>query len=125
MKGADEYYDLFDGESQQLGRLYLQLRQHARGKCFEIKLMPDGMVGSGDYVAGKDVVEVYGMVSGQRGWTEAYDWIHVGKWKDDFLAIVEQKKLEKAQSKDSAEKIKQESNDADRKNTQSLLAAYT
>ena len=96
MKGADEYYDLFKGRSQQFGRLYLQASKHARGKCFEIKMMPEGMIGSGDSVSGHNVVEVYGVVSGQRGWTEAYGWIHKGKWQDDFFAIVERKKADRA-----------------------------
>ena len=99
MKGADEYYDLFKGKSQQVGRLFLQLHTHARGKCFEIFLLPEGLEVEGDRISGRDNVEVYGMTGGQRGWTESYGWLHTGKWKDDFLAIVERKKIERDESK--------------------------
>lgn len=125
MKGADEYYDLFNGKSQQYGRLYLQLNTHARGKCFEIKLMPEGMIGSGDYVSGNDVVELYGMTGGHRGWTETYGWLHFGKWQEDFFAIVEQKKAERAElMADGVEREKLKT-DQSKKNTSKLLAAYT
>ena len=96
MQGADDYYDLFNGKSQQIGRLFFQLSTHARGKCFEIFLLPKGVEAKGSTIGGvKDIVEVYGMTGGQRGWTETYGWLHKGKWQDDFSAIVEQKKVER------------------------------
>lgn len=96
MKGADEYYDLFNGKSQQIGRLFLQLHRHARGKCFEIVLLPEGAEIKGNTIGGaEDTVEVYGMTGGQRGWTETYGWLHKGKWQEDFSAIIEMKKTER------------------------------
>lgn len=94
MQGADEYYDLLRGQSQQIGRLYFQLHSHARGKCFEIFLLPEGLVAESTTQWRKNSVEVYGVTGGQRGWTETYGWLHKGKWQEDFAAIVDQKKEE-------------------------------
>ena len=66
MKGADEYYDLFNGKSQQIGRLFLQFHTHARGKFFEIYLLPKGIEIKGNVISGRDNVEIYGMTGGQR-----------------------------------------------------------
>lgn len=94
MKGADEYYSLFKGKSQQRGRLFLQCHSHARGSCFEIILLPEGVKVEGSYPTNADNgVEVYGMTGGQRGWTETYGWLHKGKWQDDFNEIVSQEKI--------------------------------
>ncbi len=126
MQGADEYYDLFRGESQQIGRLFFQLHTHARGKCFEIFLVPDGVKVEGGHVGGvKDVVEIYGMAGGQRGWTETYGWLHKGKWQDDFSAIVEQKKAEREVNKIKYEKKIKAQKTQESKKVDSLLSSYT
>ncbi len=94
MKGANEYCEIF--RKGQHGRLYLYPSSHARGPTFAIYLLPEGaVVESGEYPWGiKDHVEVYGMVSGQRGWTETYDWIHRGKWCEDFQTLIDERKKE-------------------------------
>jgi hypothetical protein len=33
---------------------------------------------------------VYGVVSGQRGWTEVYGWLHDGRWKGLFGEMLEE-----------------------------------
>ncbi|MES0444913.1 MAG: hypothetical protein ABUJ92_00070 [Desulfobacterales bacterium] len=124
MKGADEYYDLFKGVSQQIGRLYFQVTSHARGRCFEIILLPEGVVGSGDYVQRRDTVELYGMVSGQRGWTEAYGWRHTGKWVADVEKIMETKRLERKEAMENFTKGRTERKKAKLEKTNALLSDY-
>jgi len=97
MDGADKYYDLFDGKSQQIGRLFFRIHKHARGKCFHIFLLPEGeevIKNRDNNPLNKNAVEVYGLTAGQRGWTESYGWLHEGKWQDDFYLIVEQKETD-------------------------------
>jgi len=94
MEGADEYYDLFNGKSQQIGRLFFQLSTHARGKCFEIYVLPEGVEVTGDRIGWCESVEVYGMINGKRGWSEKYGWIHDGKWRQGFLDIIKAKEKE-------------------------------
>jgi len=125
MKGADEYYDLFNGKSQQIGRLFLQFSTHARGKCFHIYLLPEGVEQKSRYANGNDKVEIYGITSGNPGWTEVYGWLHTGKWQEDFLAIVEDKKMKK-QAAEIREKIKIEAEDSEeKKRISSLLSTYS
>lgn len=122
MKGADEYYDLFDGKSQQIGRLFIQCSTHARGRCFHIFLLPEGVEAKGKYATG---VEIYGITGGNPGWTETYGWLHTGKWQDDFMTIVE-KKREKKKAAGIRRKIKREAEESEeKKRTKSLLSTYT
>jgi len=50
---------------------------HARGKTFRIYL-----------VDGENTLEVYGVVRGQRGWTEEYGWRHKGTWVKPILSYL-------------------------------------
>lgn len=127
MQGATEYYHLFNGKSQQIGRLFFQLHTHARGECFEIFLIPEGVeIENGkDNVGGiKDRVEVYGVTSGQRGWTETYGWLHKGKWTDDFNKIVEQKIIERDKTIERRKKTTKEKEILEKNETQKLLDSY-
>lgn len=124
MKGADEYYDLFNGKSRVIGRLYLQVHAHARGKCFEIFVLPEGAELTKHGHAPPGSVEVYGMTGGQRGWTETYGWLHKGKWQDDFEAIVSERRVELAASNAARlETIKQNEIEAQNR-VSDLLASY-
>jgi hypothetical protein len=124
MQGANEYYDLFSGESQQIGRLFLQLHTHARGKCFEIFLLPEGVDIKGDRISGRDNVEIYGMTGGQRGWSERYGWLHTGKWQEDFYAIVKQKKAEREDSKKQHKEEIEAQDLKNKENVNGLLSTY-
>jgi len=90
MNGAREYANLF--QTGQIGRLYLVSGSHARGRTFHIYVLPEGVEaksnGQNNAPLNCDAVEVYGIVSGQPGWTESYGWLHSGKWQQDFLEIV-------------------------------------
>ena len=94
MQGAREFIGLF--RSGQYGRLYIAMGKHARGHTLRIWVLPEGATTNEktDWNAPSipDIVEVYGIVSGQPGWTESYGWIHNGPWADDFAALVAQRK---------------------------------
>ncbi len=96
MKGAREYANLF--QTGQYGRFYITSGKHARGYTFRIQILPEGEIakpnGEPNICLNSNAVLVYGVVSGQLGWSEAYDWIYKGKWVDDFNSIVREKKEE-------------------------------
>ena len=78
-------------ESGQYGKLYLESGIHARGRTFHIWVLPSDEPVYSPRGAG---VEVYGVISGQPGWTESYGWLHHGKWEMDFAALVEKRLAE-------------------------------
>lgn len=89
MKGAREYANLF--VTGQYGRMYIVSGNHGRGRTFRIFILPEGEQakenGPNNACLNESAVEVYGVVSGQPGWTEEYSWIHYGKWVEDFHAM--------------------------------------
>lgn len=95
MNGAREYAKYFT-KAEQHGRLYILPSSHARGKTFRIFVLPKGenvIAGCGiNPPLNDNTVLVYGMISGQRGWTESYGWIHKGSWVQDFERILQEKK---------------------------------
>ena len=97
MDGAREYSKLF--ETGQYGRLYIVSGSHARGSTFRIQVLPKDekaiVNGSNNNCLNEKAVEVYGIVSGQPGWTETYGWSYVGKWCEDFDKLVCEKVKEK------------------------------
>ena len=68
---------------------------HARGKTFQIFILPDidghpeKVVpnGSNNPPLNRNAIEVYGIVSGQPGWTESYGWLYRGVWEQDIQEI--------------------------------------
>jgi hypothetical protein len=94
MKGAREYSNLF--KTGQYGKLYLVCGDHARGKTFRIFVLKEGIEaipnGYCNAPLNEDTVEVYGVVSGNPGWTESYGWLHEGPWQDDFIKMVNTEK---------------------------------
>jgi hypothetical protein len=124
MKGADEYYDLFNGKSQVIGRLFLQFHKHARGKCFEMFVIPEGGEPNIYGHAPFGSVEVYGMTGGQRGWTETYGWLHKGKWQDDFKALVSDRYAGLEVAKADIAKAENRNETATQKRVSGILATY-
>ena len=96
MKGAREYAELF--KTGQYGRLYIVSSEHARGKTFRIWVLPANVVISTAPWSTLDAVEVYGITEGHPGWTEAYGWLHRGKWEADFANLVERRRAEIAEN---------------------------
>jgi hypothetical protein len=94
MKGANEYAGLF--KSGQYGKLRIVSSRHARGYTFQI------FIGQPD-----NEVEVYGVISGQMGWSEEYGCLHDGPWQEDFKNLVEERKRKMKLLEDSTEKLKQ------------------
>jgi len=126
MNGAREYAKLF--KTGQYGKLYITSGSHARVLTFRIQVLPEGEKaipnGDGNQCLNKDAVSVYDVVSGNRGWTESYGWIHDGKWKDDFEAMVVERK---AQIEKENELHSKRAENAAKENsilTESLLSKY-
>lgn len=92
MKGAKEFSHLFR-EFEAVGKLLIWPGSHARGKTLEIWVIPEGATIRNRMIP-KGAVKVYDAVSGQRGWTETYGWIHRGKWVDDFENLVKSRQEE-------------------------------
>lgn len=88
MRGANEYASLFS--TGFYGQLYIISGSHARGKTFHIYVVPKGTENFDSRLA----VEVYGIISGQPGWTETYGWLRKGKWVEDFEEMAKKRKLE-------------------------------
>ena len=100
MKGAGKYYYPISrcyeelgfekiGSAYYINHLLFKFGEHARGKTLEIYLIEDEEVLRilGLYSTKK--VEVYGMIDGQRGWSERYGWKLKGKWVDFCNNIME------------------------------------
>lgn len=96
MKGADEYAKYID--SGQYGKLFIVSGSHARGRTFRIWILPKGekaeINGSNNPPLNRDKIEVFGIISGNPGWTEEYGWLHKGKWVEDFNSLLADKKKE-------------------------------
>ena len=122
MQGATENAELF--KSGQYGRLYLEAGVHARGKTFQSWVLPADVLCTGSPRSLGDAVEVYGIVSGNPGWTESYGWLHKGPWEHDFSSLVEQRRLEILKRDYNRYVEQQERKDAEQKRIQRLLAEY-
>jgi hypothetical protein len=125
MIGAKEYAELF--ETGQHGRLYLVSGRHARGRTFQIFILPEGeeaIQNSDNAPLNKDAVEVYGVVHGQPGWNESYGWLYEGKWETDFIQLAKERYDELSKKKCIAEiqKLQRESTEYERK--KKLLDSY-
>jgi len=112
MKGACEYAGLF--KTGQYGRLCIVSGFHARGKTFRIFILPKGedaiFNGPNNPPLNTDAIEVYGVISGQPGWSEEYGWLHLGKWADDFEVLLQEKIAEekkRLEVKDEGIRIKE------------------
>src|SRR5690606_29310492 len=113
MRGAKEYAGLFKSP-EQVGRLLIWPGNHARGHTLGIWVLPEGEQcerwgNSSVHIKGS-YVKVYDAVSGQRGWTETYGWLHRGPWVDDFNKLVEERRAARDSAKlarEAASKIKE------------------
>ncbi len=126
MQGAREYACLF--ETGQYGRLYIVSGFHARGKTFEIQVLPEGENARGNGQNNKclntDAVLVYGIVSGNPGWTEAYGWLHRGKWQDDFQTLLETQRTKQSLEAQAGKKMAEEEADREADRIKALLSKY-
>lgn len=127
MKSADDYCSVFE-KTHQIDNLYFVVSSHARGKTFHIFILPQGEAvnpnGSRNPPLNPNAVEVYGIVSGQPGWTESYGWLHRGPWESDVQKIYNtlkaaQQKRVRAKEDESVLKAAQENT-----RIQKLLATY-
>lgn len=123
MNGAREYAELFRN-TQQHGKLYLSVGEHARGKTFHIYVLPSEEKVLGLRLDIPNAVEVYGIVSGNPGWTEGYGWLHRGPWEKDFeaLVVVKREEVETQNLLIASQKAVRAANIAERE--KQLLAGY-
>ncbi len=124
MKGAREYYGLF--ETGQYGKLYISTDSHARGKTFHIWIVPEGESFEPKYGRpfNPNAVEVYGITGGQPGWTETYGWLHTGPWCDDFAKLVEDRKAELQKKELKARKAADHKANQETKRVNEILSQY-
>jgi len=125
MNGAREYAKLF--KTGQYGNLYITTGSHARGYTFHVQILPNGEKAKANYgnmATNEGAVEVYGIVSGQPGWTESYGWKHKGPWQEDFEKLVVSMRLAK-EEEDRMNTALNEQYEQDRKKAiQERLDAY-
>lgn len=126
MKGAKEYASLF--KTGQYNKLYIVSGSHARGSTFRIYVIPadEQAISNGpdNPPQNKNAIEVYGIISGNRGWTEEYGWKYEGKWQDDFVSLVKQKYSEIEAAKKLNEHLKLVSDKIENDRITKLLEAY-
>jgi len=126
MQGAREYAKLIP--TGQYGRLYCTSGTHARGRTFRIQVLPKGEKaienGPSNLCINEDAVEVYGIIGGNPGWSEWYGWLHLGKWQDDFMVLVNSKKREYEQKKAEEEKQKTDAHMKEADREARLLSNY-
>jgi hypothetical protein len=126
MKGAKKYSDIFDMGGHQFGKLYIVLGKHARGYTLCVYILPDGVIECADRYRPlcDDAVQVYGIVSGNPGWTEKYGWLYEGKWQEDFDKIVQHKRKELQAKKLQNEEERCKDEAAKEHRTNELLSKY-
>ena len=108
MQGADKYYNLITkaynynikglnkidcggyGEGYKENNIVFILSEHARGKTFNIWVYETSDIQD---ALNDEHLEVYGVTSGNLGWTEAYGWLVNGSWKniiEGYFSYLEQ-----------------------------------
>ena len=127
MNSAYEYCEVFK-KAEQIGRLYVLPSGHARGSTFHIYVLPEGLKLTDDNFfkmnLDNDIVEVYGIISGEPGWTETYGWIHEGKWQTDFEEIYQKRLKELEEEKAKLKALKKSKEAENEKRIKSLLDTY-
>ena len=113
MKGAREYAEVF--ETGLYGKLFIESSEHVRGRTFHIYVVSED---------GNEKAEVYGIISGQPGWTEKYGWLYCGKWCDDFEKLYKEKKELKEKIKRETQEKKEEYIEEEHKRELEILSRY-
>lgn len=127
MNGAREYSELF--ATGQHGRFYFVSSSHARGNTFRVFLLPRDTIaipnGDNNPPLNSDIVEIYGVVSGNSGWNEEYGWIHHGPWERDFDCIVDNKRTELERQSERLEQAQAVAQQYEKSRIAVLLSNYT
>jgi len=126
MHGSNKYARLF--KTGQYEKLYLVSGQHARGVTFYIQILPEGEIarsnGNNNLCVNEDAVTVYGVISGQLGWSERYGWIHEGPWMDDFEKLVKKAEFDKEEKENERKTLLNYQIEKEQKRIKDLLDAY-
>lgn len=88
MKGAGIFSDIFKTGIHRHKKLYIEFGRHARGYTLEIWILDKSNAEFTSIHCYEGAVKVYGVVSGNPGWTESYGWLHDGPWVADFQRLV-------------------------------------
>lgn len=126
MNGAREYARLFT-KAKQYGRLYVLPGDHARGLTFRIYILPEGekvISNSPNAPLNKNIVEVYGVISGNLGWTECYGWLHKGKWQEDFKVLIKQQKVKQVKVNKNIKRREEQTKQSEKLKISKLLEKY-
>lgn len=95
MKGAGIFSDIFKTGIHRYKKLYIEFGRHARGYTLEVWVLDNAKAKFNSIHCYDGAVKVYGAVSGNPGWTEAYGWLHEGPWVNDFNKFVARLRREK------------------------------
>jgi hypothetical protein len=85
------------------------------------KAKPNGMSNT---CLNSDAIEVYGVISGNLGWTEEYGWKHEGKWQEDFEKLVRSKEMEIESKNRMNQATTEENAKAEKERVNNLLSEY-
>jgi len=113
MKGAREYRKYLKRGKTEHESLIIEFGQHARGDTLHISIKTT-----------EGILEVYGVVGGQPGWTESYGWLHKGPWVGDFENYIESRRLEVEASELRNQAVSKEHAKARKESEARILAAY-
>ena len=124
MRGAREYARLF--KTGQYGKLFITVDSHARGKTFEIQIIPRNEKAIIKYnrCQNENAVTVYGALRGNPGWDETYGWLHEGKWQEDFELLYQKRIKEQEHEKEKKERINKERMEDQRHKIKEILLQY-
>ena len=126
MQGADRYASLFNGPLQ-FGCFYVVPGSHARGKTFELYVLPVGeeaIPNGPNAPLNASAVEVFGITGGNPGWTETYGWKRKGPWVDDFEKLCRSRELEIEAAKEAMLAKEQGAEEDRAKEQQKVLDGY-
>lgn len=116
-----KYARLF--KTGQYDRLYiLSLNYGYIHKGLDIYVLPKDRIAIIDFInkppINENIVKVYGVVDNK------HDWLHKGKWCEDFNKLVEQKQQEHSEKTKERERMFKTKIEAEQKKIKKLLAAY-
>lgn len=127
MQGTKRLHNAFN-KAEQIGRLYFLPHYHARGNTFRIYILPEGEEVIENHginpPLNKDAVEVFGVNSGNPGWTESYGWLHAGPWVQDVETICAERETATYKEKLATDRSIEDKEKQERERVEGLLASY-
>ena len=123
--GLEKVYDLTtQGYIYYGNHTVFDFDEHARGKTLDIYIVKNEDDLRKNGLNGCDSLKVYGMVSGQCGWTEKYGWIVEGSWCKFINDILEKSLFFYEQNKKEAEAKEQQKKIEEREKTENRAKEF-